>query len=200
MKKGFTMAEVLITLGVIGIVASMTIPMLIAKHRSKTLEALFKRRYSELSQALQMAKKDELYFYNSPNTRGQLLKVLSKYLKGKNKTVIKPNYKTFNKANTFNIRLMDDGSELINNEFYIYLNNDAYKLTNFQIVLDINGEKGPNVAGYDLFVFELTKDDTLTVPKENNDTCSPTSTDANNGYSCSYYAVTDKNYFSKLSW
>lgn len=33
MKKGFTLAEVLITLGIIGVVASMTIPTLIAKHQ-----------------------------------------------------------------------------------------------------------------------------------------------------------------------
>ncbi len=32
-KAGFTLAEVLITLGIIGIVAAMTIPGLIAKHQ-----------------------------------------------------------------------------------------------------------------------------------------------------------------------
>lgn len=31
MKKGFTLAEVLITLGIIGVVAAMTIPGLITK-------------------------------------------------------------------------------------------------------------------------------------------------------------------------
>ena len=33
MKKGFTLAEVLITLGIIGVVAAMTIPTLIANYQ-----------------------------------------------------------------------------------------------------------------------------------------------------------------------
>ena len=33
--KGFTLAEVLITLGVIGVVAAMTLPTLIQEHREK---------------------------------------------------------------------------------------------------------------------------------------------------------------------
>lgn len=36
---GFTMAEVLITLGVIGIVAAMTLPAVINNSRNKQLEA-----------------------------------------------------------------------------------------------------------------------------------------------------------------
>ncbi len=35
-RNGFTLAEVLITLGIIGIVASMTLPSLVAKHRKKS--------------------------------------------------------------------------------------------------------------------------------------------------------------------
>ena len=35
MKKGFTLAEVLITLGIIGVVAALTIPMLIADSRKE---------------------------------------------------------------------------------------------------------------------------------------------------------------------
>lgn len=49
---GFTLAEVLITLGIIGIVAAMTIPQLISEYqKSQTLSQL-KKTYSTLSQAL----------------------------------------------------------------------------------------------------------------------------------------------------
>ena len=41
MKKAFTMAEVLITLGIIGIVAALTIPQLIKNYQHKELEAAF---------------------------------------------------------------------------------------------------------------------------------------------------------------
>ena len=56
-KKAFTLAEVLITLGIIGIVAAMTMPVLIAKYRSKVLETQFKKRYSEVSQVFIQLKK-----------------------------------------------------------------------------------------------------------------------------------------------
>ena len=53
-NKGFTMAEVLITLGIIGVVAAMTLPTLINNNRNKALETGLKRSYSVLSQALDM--------------------------------------------------------------------------------------------------------------------------------------------------
>ena len=51
----FTLAEVLITLGIIGIVASLTIPSLIEKQKEKAIVAKLKKFYSSFSQAYQMA-------------------------------------------------------------------------------------------------------------------------------------------------
>jgi len=48
MKKGFTLAEVLITLGVIGIVAQMTIPTLVNNVRQAVLKSQLKEAYSIL--------------------------------------------------------------------------------------------------------------------------------------------------------
>ena len=50
--KGFTLAEVLITLGIIGIVAAMTMPSLINSFKAKALENQFKKSNSVLQQAL----------------------------------------------------------------------------------------------------------------------------------------------------
>lgn len=55
MKKGFTLAEVLITLGIIGVVAALTLPSLITNYRKKQTVAQLKKVYSELSQAAQMS-------------------------------------------------------------------------------------------------------------------------------------------------
>ena len=49
-KKAFTLAEVLITLGIIGVVAAMTLPSLINNIQSKQLEAGLKKQYSIISQ------------------------------------------------------------------------------------------------------------------------------------------------------
>ena len=43
--SGFTLAEVLITLGIIGVVAAMTIPVLIANTRSAKYRSQFKKLY-----------------------------------------------------------------------------------------------------------------------------------------------------------
>ena len=51
-RAAFTLAEVLITLGIIGIVAAMTIPTLIANYKDKALESQFKKSYSLFSQVL----------------------------------------------------------------------------------------------------------------------------------------------------
>lgn len=56
MKKGFTLAEVLITLGIIGVVAAMTIPTLIQNTNSVKFASQFKKSVSTLSQAALMAQ------------------------------------------------------------------------------------------------------------------------------------------------
>lgn len=51
-KNGFTLAEVLITLGIIGIVAAMTIPTLIANTNGAKFRSQFKKTLSTLNQAV----------------------------------------------------------------------------------------------------------------------------------------------------
>ena len=58
MKKGFTLSEVLITLGIIGVVAALTLPSVIQKHQEQATVAGVKKAYSVLSQAFQMAIND----------------------------------------------------------------------------------------------------------------------------------------------
>lgn len=57
-KLGFTLAEVLITLGIIGIVAQMTIPTLINSVNDQVYKTSYKKAFSELSQALMQATSD----------------------------------------------------------------------------------------------------------------------------------------------
>ena len=51
-KKGFTLAEVLITLGIIGIIATMTIPTLMANYQKTIYATGLKEAYSIFNQAL----------------------------------------------------------------------------------------------------------------------------------------------------
>lgn len=54
-KKAFTLAEVLITLGIIGIVAALTLPALIASNKEKARVTNLKKIYSQMQNAWNMA-------------------------------------------------------------------------------------------------------------------------------------------------
>lgn len=58
-KFGFTLAEVLITLGIIGVVSAITIPTLMSKYREKQTVARLTETYSILSQAIRSVQDDE---------------------------------------------------------------------------------------------------------------------------------------------
>ena len=58
-KRAFTLAEVLITLGIIGVVAALTIPTLISNYNKRQTVTKLKQTYSILSQALTMAQVKE---------------------------------------------------------------------------------------------------------------------------------------------
>ena len=56
----FTLAEVLITFGIIGVIAAMTLPSLVGKYKEKVLVTQVKKTYSEFQNALKMyAAKNE---------------------------------------------------------------------------------------------------------------------------------------------
>ena len=55
-RKGFTLAEVLVTLGIIGIVAAMTMPVLIANHKKSQTITQLKKAYTEINQAVRISE------------------------------------------------------------------------------------------------------------------------------------------------
>ena len=56
-KCAFTLAEVLITLGIIGIVAALTIPSLITNYKANKLRAQFLKSYSTVQQVFKQDRK-----------------------------------------------------------------------------------------------------------------------------------------------
>lgn len=57
-QSGFTLAEVLITLGVIGVVAALTMPILIGTYRKHVVEARLSKFYSTMNQAILRSEAD----------------------------------------------------------------------------------------------------------------------------------------------
>jgi len=60
-KQAFTLAEVLITLGIIGVVAAMTLPVLIQKHQKKATVTKLKKAYSNIQNVLLSSYNDNGY-------------------------------------------------------------------------------------------------------------------------------------------
>lgn len=58
MRKGFTLAETLITIGIIGIVAAMTLPALIHNYRKQQVESKLKSTYVILNQLFERTQLD----------------------------------------------------------------------------------------------------------------------------------------------
>lgn len=228
MKKAFTLAEVLITLGIIGIVAAMTLPSLVNNNRNKQLETGLKKAYSTLSQALDMyqAKTGERLVVSDSSywswTKNVMMPYFintkdcgmgsadadtacipnNEYLDEDKKTAI---YKTFNGKNDLKMRAMDDGQFIINDGMLILLNVQP-ETSELYISVDVNGfNKRPNKAGQDLFTFQIDSKGTLrpmgapgTEYYNNENYCSTTSTSNENGLACTYKALTEKDYFKNL--
>jgi len=109
-KTAFTLAEVLITLGIIGIVAAMTLPALIQKNNNRIVETRLKKFYSSINQAVELAeseygdKKDWFTNYTTPE---EVQEWFMKYL-GKNLKILKTTYDTNNRFTVY----FTDGSGL----------------------------------------------------------------------------------------
>ena len=88
MKKAFTLAEVLITLSIIGIVAAMTLPALIQKNQDKELIARTKKVYSDINNALLQWSNDNgvvgdnSFLFNATDSSQVVAANLIKYFSG----------------------------------------------------------------------------------------------------------------------
>ena len=88
LKSAFTLAEVLITLGIIGVVASMTLPSLVQKYKERELITGVKKVYSDVNNAIMKAQSDFgvigdiSVLFDPSNTAQQTAKNFLKYFNG----------------------------------------------------------------------------------------------------------------------
>ena len=173
MKKGFTLAEVLITLGIIGVVAAMTIPTLIQKSYEKHVISQLRETQSILSQAIKMAEEeygdiDGWDFGISASKESNKLagERIIKYMKvahicgvdADNKGQCTPeNYDEKNGKShnsVVNYRYSSMYKFVLNNGSSIYIHTPIQRNNDYVgFYVDINGKSRPNKIGVDLFYF-----------------------------------------------
>ncbi len=103
---GFTLAEVLITLGIIGIVAAMTLPTLIEKHQKKVVVTRLQKFYTNINQAIKLSEVENgpaQYWEIGENGQQTALDAYNKYLAKYLKTV--------SKKGTIDTEIMDNNGE-----------------------------------------------------------------------------------------
>lgn len=180
MKKSlaFTLGEVLIALGVIGVIASLVMPLLINGQKAGEARARFDTAYSLISKTIADMDADNISVEPaSYAAAGSFYTELKKQLKiaidcGKyaatndsvcfstTNTSIQSTYKRMSgtEMTTSEKSMWDDGGVVLNNGMLIAVENPANYVYGLLIMVDINGKnKNPNKMGYDLFAFELTK-------------------------------------------
>lgn len=219
-RKAFTLAEVLITLGIIGVVAALTIPTLVNNYRKKQFETGLKKEYSVLLQALDMYKQDNetpLKREDCTQARNTFKLALQPYLKilmdcGDNSSgkclkltseTNNPTYKTYS-GRPAREYLFDDGQLILNDGSQLYFENSGETNSpNVYVSVDVNGyNKLPNKWGEDLFTFQLMDDGKLlpmgaegTFYNSEETYCNKTSTSAINGIACANRAIYDSSFW-----
>ncbi|MBP3924947.1 hypothetical protein J6E39_06870 [bacterium] len=202
-KLAFTLAEVLITLGIIGVVAAMMLPPLVSNYRKKALQTALLKTYSELQQVNQQLISEgnnlrDTDAGNEVRLRAELImgKFNGKYALANDnwQTITATLREIYHNKGLYNHRRdalvhpsCDNGGVWVDNQGRLWLFNDS----DWQICLDINGTKGPNAYGYDYFIFYPDKNGKIV----------PHYTDIENEYGIlnayyggdyTYYAVTDQ--------
>ena len=183
-RVAFTLAEVLITLGIIGVVAALTIPSIINKIKHKELETGFQKAYSTFSQGVINMKREDgeglakYYAYYNPDTQtnpnaDEFFKRFYQYSgvkvigKCNYKNITIKNYTKNAEAKSYCIHNSNkvDGScsyvdlaEELSNGMCSALTITASTIF---IIVDTNGMKGPNLLGHDIFFFKVDKNDNL---------------------------------------
>jgi len=169
-KNAFTLAEVLITLGIIGVVAALVMPALIANYEKKRIAIQFKKAYSVISQAMKLSEIDNGPMEDWEPVQGGTgvpLQYVDKYWKPYLKVIntcdtaatcgFDNEYPyTFLNGTASTIRVVYPSlrAALITADGTMYIFETASgSETNpsYNIYIDLNGPKPPNVYGKDFF-------------------------------------------------
>jgi len=174
-KNGFTLAEVLITLVIIGVVAALTIPTAINKKNDHEIVSRLKKTYSALAQVTAKIIAEEGSPKNWSYADQNIYNLYKKHLNNAKECLGAGCYEqnvmyclNGSVCNTFDNDyypdyklILADGTQLIFSRISSSNHNDCslnvYGSTGvcYGIIADVNGMKRPNTRGRDVFIFVL---------------------------------------------
>lgn len=168
-KRGFTLAEVLITLGVLGIVAAISLPMLINNYKKSVYTTQLRKDYSEMSNVFKNILREtggndliQADFCSGGNnaSAAQFFKENYKIVKDcgtSTSNCFAPynEYRSYKSNNKRSIAIPGYAITMVNGaavSIYCY-SRSGNDLENpmASIYIDTNGKKGPNIVGRDFF-------------------------------------------------
>lgn len=172
-KFGFTLAEVLITIGIIGVVAAMTIPMLYTNMQKKVTVSKLQKAYSELANAVKLAEDTSggaLFEKGKLTSRERFEKYVVPHLKVVSVTTV-PNQKVYYSPGggreTGLAILLSTGKQytLLSGTTFLLSNDEVKCVSDFDgsvsihMIVDLNGYKNPpNKFGRDIFYILLNSE------------------------------------------
>ena len=175
-RAAFTLAEVLITLGIIGIVAALTLPTVISNYKKQVTVSKLQKAYSTINNAFKQseAANESSEFWDDPFVTGSqpyFEKYFKPYLNGAKQCFSYQEcgykercpYKFLNNDEAPFVTSMDAHS-LKNDRFAFYLPDGTFYWiitgaggSNYVpasiLYIDINGGDGPNIISKDVFQF-----------------------------------------------
>lgn len=158
--NAFTLAEVLITLGIIGIVAAMTLPTLIQNYKKKAYATKAHKAYAEVLQAIKLSENDNGPVQNWDCVRSAQgsIDCVEKY--------IKPYYKDLSFCPE---RAIVCGSGIGGTDARYKIPSGVclsfmYDSNNLYLMMDVNLAQPPNLQGIDAFYFNTINSKHLLLP------------------------------------
>jgi prepilin-type N-terminal cleavage/methylation domain-containing protein len=168
-KTGFTLAEVLITLSIIGVVAALTIPTLVINYQDTANAVAAKKAYSEIANAWNLYRAN--HNGEVAGTYNGIFELKDNFLKKHFSYVSEASYLTniHTIQNLYNTDTVDiqSGIYKTNGMFFGFQNANPDCFSNeivgycAQMWIDVNGKKGPNKKGFDVFFIALMTDGIL---------------------------------------
>ena len=164
-KIAFTLAEVLVTLGIIGVVSAMTVPTLMQNYQRQSYVTQLHKVYNEFTQAYTryLSDKNALNLqeagYTDAASMDNFMKTYFKIVKDCGDDGTDCFASEYKKIDGSSLGVVITGTYDPRN--YVLANGASISMIPRQIHVDVNGKKGPNIIGRDVFAIHVFDDGTL---------------------------------------